>query len=88
LNLIVWCKNSEYRRSKLYNRYNMQSSRTGYEKEAGPPDKVCLSFTHDRDYDVFEELTGKAKESRRRGWCPPRHAEYEGFRENPAVAVK
>ena len=25
-----------------------------YEKEAGPPDVQCLSYTHDRDYGAFK----------------------------------
>eukprot|EP00449_Zooxanthella_nutricula_P044833 CAMPEP_0198600412 /NCGR_PEP_ID=MMETSP1462-20131121/148209_1 /TAXON_ID=1333877 /ORGANISM="Brandtodinium nutriculum, Strain RCC3387" /LENGTH=169 /DNA_ID=CAMNT_0044332121 /DNA_START=91 /DNA_END=597 /DNA_ORIENTATION=+ len=43
LNLIVWTTNSEYRKTRAYARYHMQSSATGYQTEAGPPDRVCLS---------------------------------------------
>jgi len=80
LNLIVWNKNSEYRKSQAYKRHTMQSRGTGYEKEEGPPDPVCLSFTHDRDYGVFKEYEAKNKDHEGRGWCPPRHAEYDSFR--------
>lgn len=80
LNLIIWNKNSEYRKSLSYKKYTMQSRGTGYETEEGPPDQVCLSFTHDRDYGVYKEYEPKNESHRGRGWCPPRHAEYEGFR--------
>eukprot|EP00927_Polykrikos_kofoidii_P066169 TRINITY_DN61817_c0_g1_i1.p1 TRINITY_DN61817_c0_g1~~TRINITY_DN61817_c0_g1_i1.p1 ORF type:complete len:551 (+),score=77.36 TRINITY_DN61817_c0_g1_i1:142-1794(+) len=80
LNLIMWSRNSEYRRSNGYRRHNMQSRGTGYEREDGPPDKVCVSFTHDRDYGVFADYTAKTEQHKGQGWCPPRHAEYEGFK--------
>ena len=47
--------NIEYRRSRYWSRHNLQSRSTGYQRETGPPDKVCLSFTHDRDYGVFKD---------------------------------
>ncbi|CAJ1426150.1 unnamed protein product [Effrenium voratum] len=55
LNLILWTRNIEYRRSRYWSRHNLQSRSTGYQRETGPPDKVCLSFTHDRDYGVFKD---------------------------------
>eukprot|EP00928_Gymnodinium_smaydae_P038270 TRINITY_DN26428_c1_g2_i1.p1 TRINITY_DN26428_c1_g2~~TRINITY_DN26428_c1_g2_i1.p1 ORF type:complete len:574 (-),score=79.45 TRINITY_DN26428_c1_g2_i1:48-1769(-) len=78
LNLIFWNSNPEYRRSNLFARYHTQSAST-YDKEIGPPDKVCVSFTHDRDYGLFQEYDAKSLKHKGRGWCPPSHAEYDGF---------
>jgi len=78
LNLIFWNHNPEYRKSKSHSRHNVQS-RSTYEKEVGPPDRVCVSFTHDRDYGQFKDYDAKSLKHRGRGWCPPTHAEYEGF---------
>ena len=86
LNLILWARNLEYRRSKYWSRFNMQSRSTGYLRESGPPDVVCLSFTHDRDYGVFKDYVGSRKEHQGEGWCPPVHAEYEGFMAEEALA--
>lgn len=79
LNLIVWNQNSEYRRSAKFARYHVKGK--SYEREVSEPDKVCLSFTHDRDYGVFKEYTGANEQHRGDGWCPPSFAEYEGFQE-------
>lgn len=49
-NMIMWCKNEAYRNSDVF-RARMMS----YAKESGPPDEVCLSYTHDRDYITFKE---------------------------------
>lgn len=49
-NLIVWCRNDSYRSSDLY-RANMRS----YQKESGPPDRKCVSYTHDRDYILYHD---------------------------------
>ena len=46
--------NVEYRRSRHWSRFNVQNRSTGYKRESGPPDPVCLSFTHDRDYGIFK----------------------------------
>merc|ERR1712151_507613 len=78
LNLIVWNHNEEFRKSSLHARHHMQTPKT-YEPESGPPDKMCLSFTHDRDYGVFKEYDAKSLQHRGEGWCPPHHAEYDGF---------
>ena len=59
--------NIEYRRSREWSRYNLQLQSSGYRQESGPPDKVCLSYTHDRDYGVFKagacclSVPGKAR---------------------------
>lgn len=78
LNLIVWNRNSEYRRTKDHEGHVYQSR---YATEVGPPDPVCLSYTHDRDYGVFKNYTKKTAGHYGEGWCPPLHAEYEGFEE-------
>mmetsp|Transcript_14672 Transcript_14672/g.40399 ORF Transcript_14672/g.40399 Transcript_14672/m.40399 type:complete len:311 (+) Transcript_14672:105-1037(+) len=71
LNLIIWNTSSRYQQS--------EDSRHGYENEAGPPDAICLSYTHDRDYGVFKEYTEKNRDHAGRGWCPPDQAAYSGF---------
>eukprot|EP00931_Biecheleriopsis_adriatica_P115629 TRINITY_DN91398_c0_g1_i1.p1 TRINITY_DN91398_c0_g1~~TRINITY_DN91398_c0_g1_i1.p1 ORF type:complete len:676 (-),score=68.99 TRINITY_DN91398_c0_g1_i1:45-2072(-) len=80
LNLIIWSLNSEYRASRLSAKSRHQSADAGYEREAGPPDRLCLSFTHDRDYGVFKNFTASNVKHMGKGWCPPSHAEYAGFR--------
>jgi hypothetical protein len=49
-NLIVWCRNDVYRSSDSY-RQNMRH----YQKESSPPDRRCVSYTHDRDYILYHE---------------------------------
>lgn len=49
-NLIIWCKNNNYRNSELF-----EARMRHYEKEIGPPDLQCLSYTHDRDYIAFKD---------------------------------
>lgn len=51
-----------------------------YDVETGPPDKVCLSYTHDRDYYDFREFAPGKEHFNARAWCPPPHAEYPGFK--------
>jgi len=66
-NLIVWSHNLEYRASDAYVKrmYN-------YEKEQGPPDVRCLSYTHDRDYNAYKNYPpGVTKDNAQRAWCPP-----------------
>ncbi|CAK0884189.1 unnamed protein product [Prorocentrum cordatum] len=77
LNLIVWNHSVAWRSSP--------SSKAVSVKESGPPDKKCLSWTHDRDYGVFKEYPPGRENFMGRGWCPPRHAEYDGFRADSAV---
>ena len=49
-NIVMWCKNNDYRNSDLFERRMRR-----YEKESGPPDPRCLSYTHDRDYIAFKD---------------------------------
>jgi len=81
VNLIIWNRNHEYRATRQHTRFQEHSMETGYEVESGPPDQVCLSFTHDRDYGVFKSYSPKSLRHKGHGWCPPPHAEYAGFRE-------
>lgn len=74
-NLILWNHNADYRASTLYARHN----RGDYAQESGPPDAVCLSYTHDRDYGVFQEYARETSKHRGTGWCPLPKGEYAGF---------
>ncbi|KAL7541445.1 hypothetical protein ACHAWF_006932 [Thalassiosira exigua] len=74
-NLIVWNHNYAYR-SKGVNSWDRDAH---YEREGGRPSPVCLSHTHDRDYEAYKELPEAAKERHRRPWCPPPGYEYEGY---------
>eukprot|EP00443_Scrippsiella_acuminata_P084248 CAMPEP_0115571040 /NCGR_PEP_ID=MMETSP0271-20121206/106008_1 /TAXON_ID=71861 /ORGANISM="Scrippsiella trochoidea, Strain CCMP3099" /LENGTH=645 /DNA_ID=CAMNT_0003005593 /DNA_START=14 /DNA_END=1951 /DNA_ORIENTATION=- len=73
LNLILWNHSSTYRQSKEYNDPD-------YVKEEGPPDQVCVSYTHDRDYGNFKEYPKGKERFKGRGWCPPKPYEYPGFK--------
>jgi len=77
-NLIIWNHNSKYRASKAYS-LRMYD----YQKEAGPPDPVCLSYTHDRDYSFYKEYketnNGNQADFAKRAWCPPPSAKYDEY---------
>ena len=72
VNLIMWNYNSAYRASKSY-------AAQWYEVEARSPDPRCVSYTHDRDYGQFKTYPDGKEAYAKRGWCPPRGAEYDGF---------
>lgn len=74
LNLIVWNTNLAYRNSSGYLDLQRQQR---YEKEVGPPDAVCLSYTHDRDYLQYKDKPAAHAKMTRRGWCPPRFAAHD-----------
>ena len=66
-NLIMWCKSSSYRLSHDFlKKYQKPPTR-----EATPPDLVCLSYTHDDDYEDYLHLApekrAKREASRRAG---------------------
>lgn len=44
VNFILWSTSSKYRASEAYKLHRMRSA------AAEPPDSICLSYTHDRDY--------------------------------------
>jgi hypothetical protein len=75
-NLIVWNYNSAYRRSSQYKSRRFPHR---YQKESHPPDPICLSHTHDRDYTKYKELSEAQKEEHFDPWCPPVGKEYDGF---------
>merc|ERR1719188_145277 len=75
LNMILWNHSSTYRQSKEYND-------PPYVKEDGPPDQVCVSYTHDRDYGLFREYPKGKEKFKGRGWCPPRQFEYANFKQD------
>eukprot|EP00929_Paragymnodinium_shiwhaense_P106902 TRINITY_DN72768_c0_g1_i1.p1 TRINITY_DN72768_c0_g1~~TRINITY_DN72768_c0_g1_i1.p1 ORF type:complete len:545 (+),score=105.26 TRINITY_DN72768_c0_g1_i1:74-1636(+) len=72
LNLILWNHSSTYRDSDDYRSVD-------YFKEEGPPDSVCVSYTHDRDYGHFKKYPTGKEDFKGRGWCPRPKFEYEGF---------
>ena len=73
-NLIIWAHNDAFRASPLYSAHERN-----YAPESTPPDPMCLSYTHDRDYAVFKEYTPDQLPHRGSGWCPPESSEYPGF---------
>lgn len=73
LNIILWNHSSTYRSS-------MEYRQPDYQKEDGPPDSICVSYTHDRDYGNFKSYTEKTSQFEGRGWCPPTQFAYEGFK--------
>tara|TARA_B100000902_G_scaffold399435_1_gene470278 strand:+ start:1064 stop:1978 length:915 start_codon:yes stop_codon:yes gene_type:complete len=69
-NLVMWSYNPEYRKKP----------KPSGEKESGPPDLLCLSWTHDRDFNSqMERLTGKkdSREPSTKAWCPKRGHEFD-----------
>ena len=79
-NLIIWNRNHTFRRSRQY-------QQRLYEKEAGPPDPRCVSFTHDRDYGLFHKYpVGK---NGAQAWCPPDQFRHdEGVRETSVPGLR
>lgn len=78
-NLIVWNHNNgTYRRSSQY-----QSLRNfeNYQTEEGPPDVLCLSNTHDRDYFKYKQTMSSSTRNPigHPPWCPPPGKEYPGY---------
>ena len=80
VNLIVWNHNNAWRANNPTRRRNPD-----YEQEEGPPDPICLSLTHDRDFTAYREIPEWRKGKIHQGgvgsepWCAPAHAEYVGF---------
>ena len=80
INWIVWNHNLQYRQSENYRR---RWGALDYEKEEGPPSKVCLSYTHDKDYTHFHGALPKAAlDQHLHPWCPPPGKEYDGYGTN------
>mmetsp|Transcript_21650 Transcript_21650/g.51719 ORF Transcript_21650/g.51719 Transcript_21650/m.51719 type:complete len:351 (+) Transcript_21650:65-1117(+) len=72
-NLIIWNHNKRYRATGAH-------IGRSYEKEDGPPDPECLSFTHDRDYGHFRSYPPGKEHFKSRGWCPPPQYCYDEMR--------
>ena len=75
-NLIIWNHNYQYRRS---DDYVLRRGQDKYQAESSPPDLVCLSYTHDRDYTKYKQLPPNAHDPYFHGWCPPKGKEYPGY---------
>jgi len=73
LNIILWNQSSTYRQSDEF-------TSVAYHREVGPPDAICVSYTHDRDYGNFREYPAGKEHMRGRGWCPRPNFEYPGFK--------
>lgn len=82
-NLIVWNTSAVYRQSRTYNERRLQRF---YQKESGPPDPVCLSFTHDRDYGRYLKYPEGQEHFKDTAWCPPEHAEHDAHDDAHAAA--
>lgn len=54
-------------------------NRQPYEREEGPPDPRCLSYTHDRDFGEFLPYPPGREDFRGQGWCPPSFACYDSM---------
>ena len=75
VNLIIWNKSLPYR--------SLQKSNalvSLYPKEDGPPDEICLSMTHDRDWDLYgnKGKTRDVDQQQHKPWCPPAGKEHDG----------
>ncbi|CAK9097433.1 unnamed protein product [Durusdinium trenchii] len=65
MNLIVWSHNKAWRRA-----HPSRLRREYYAKEDGPPDPVCLSYTHDRDFLAYKKPPKGRAGGRNRPWPP------------------
>ena len=72
MNLIVWTRNRTWRRSWGHVAPLMQLE---YERESGKPSPVCMSFTHDVDW---EQVKGPRPRGTFMPWCPPEFARFAG----------
>jgi len=66
LSLIMWSYNWEYRNSPTYTQ-RMER----YRRESAPPDRECLSHTHDRDWEALTGLERPDPDAAEMSWCPP-----------------
>ena len=64
INLVMWSKNK------------IRPEKKEYEKENSKPDDICLSYTHDRDYEKYKKKS-IIKFSNRNPWCPPIGKEFD-----------
>lgn len=72
-NLIIWNTNPCYRGTREYLGLRPHFF-LEYNRESAPPDKLCVSVTHDRD---AAEVLGKGKGGANvEAWCPPAGAAF------------
>ena len=68
-NLIMWCKSSSYRLTHDFLARYQQRPKDS--PGSAPPDPVCLSYTHDDDYEDYltlaPEKRAKREQARRGG---------------------
>ena len=71
----IWNWNHAYRASPAFR------ARPFFQEDS-PPDAQCVSFTHDRDFEAITKAPRPEGAEKFAGtaWCPPPHAEYDGFR--------
>ena len=62
-NLIMWNKSSTYRTTRDF----VSKYSHGPTSSRGPPDLVCLSYTHDDDYEEFQPYPPGKRPKRERG---------------------
>jgi hypothetical protein len=86
INLIIWNKSLPYRSLQ-----KSQSLASLYAKELAEPAKICLSHTHDRDFDLYhgggggvngggetKKEIGQGHGHQSKRWCPPSGKEHDG----------
>ena len=67
VNLILWSTSSAYRATPLYRARRAAALAVGATPGAPPPDRVCLSVTHDRDYAELAGALPSDADAARRG---------------------
>eukprot|EP00746_Dinoflagellata_sp_MGD_P034637 gnl/MRDRNA2_/MRDRNA2_182728_c0_seq1.p1 gnl/MRDRNA2_/MRDRNA2_182728_c0~~gnl/MRDRNA2_/MRDRNA2_182728_c0_seq1.p1 ORF type:complete len:390 (-),score=51.32 gnl/MRDRNA2_/MRDRNA2_182728_c0_seq1:84-1253(-) len=72
LNLIIWNGSRAWRAANPFENIK-------YEKEDGPPDPVCVSALHDRDFGMFKAYTEDQMRHRNSGSFPYENCAYTGF---------
>lgn len=78
VSLVMWCQNIALRSDRDYE--DRVINLKGFAPEDGPPDRDCLSWTHDRDFGNFKPYPKGSEPFRKFQWYPTPEAEYHGFR--------
>lgn len=82
VSLVMWCQNIALRSDREHEDRIINLRR--FQPEDGPPDRDCLSWTHDRDFGVFKPYPKGSEPFRKFQWYPTPEAEYPGFRPDRA----
>jgi len=85
VSLVMWCQNFALRSDREYE--DRVINLKGFQREDGPPDRDCLSWTHDRDFGVFKPYPKGSEPFRKFQWYPTPEAEYSGFRADHDLAL-